>query len=113
MSARTGTDLRVACSIDQQWHPADLEIEPDEREHIGVPQPEDEARLRFNEVRVLIALADVDRPNAVPADCLRDVAEIGCTCNDGKRCPLFGCGRRAGETEGRRESRKDESELEY
>ena len=50
-------DLRIARAVEQQRHPPALEIEPDEREHVGLPQLQHEARLRLDEVRVLVALA--------------------------------------------------------
>jgi hypothetical protein len=55
----TWPDTRVLGAVEEEIHPADLEIQPDEREHVGLSQLQDEAGLRVDEVRVLIALADV------------------------------------------------------
>ena len=44
---------------------------------VGVAELEDEARLRLDEMRVLIAFADVRRGDLVASNGLRDVVEIG------------------------------------
>jgi len=63
--------------LQQQRHPSDLEIEADECPHIGISELQNEARLRFDEVRILIAFADVRRGDFVPADRFRNVVEVG------------------------------------
>src|SRR5687768_10224092 len=55
---RAGADLRVARAVQQERHPADLQVETDIRPDVRRPELEDEARLRLDEVRILVALAD-------------------------------------------------------
>src|SRR5688572_6481460 len=76
MPCAAATDFRVPRTVEQERHPARLEIEPDERPHICVSQLEHEARLRFDEMWILVALSDVADGNPVSADFLRDVGKV-------------------------------------
>jgi hypothetical protein len=73
----TLTDPRIPRAVEQKIHPSDLEVQPDEGEDIRLSQLQDEARLWIDEVRVLIALADVHDRDARAPDRPRDVVQIG------------------------------------
>jgi hypothetical protein len=77
VARRPEFDLRVSRTVQQQRHPADLEIETDKRPDVGIAQLKHEARLRLDEVRVLIAFADMVRGNETAPDCARDVVQVG------------------------------------
>ena len=52
-----GWTLRVAALLDERRQPADLQLAADDDQDVRLLQLEDEARLRLDEVRILVALA--------------------------------------------------------
>src|SRR5262249_26453583 len=69
-------DLRVAALLDERRQPADLELAADYDQHVGPLKLQDEARLRFDEMRILIAPGDGLDANPIAADLARDRREI-------------------------------------
>src|SRR5262249_24172357 len=65
-----GADLNlvVAALLHEGWQPPDLQLSDDDNEQIGFLQLQDKARLRFDEVRILIPLRDRFDRNLVAAD---------------------------------------------
>src|SRR5687768_11209411 len=76
IAAAAALDPVIAGAVEEQRHPSGFQIESDERPHIGATELQHEARLRFNEMRILVALANVCRGDAVPAYGFGDVVEI-------------------------------------
>ena len=82
----------VARAIEQQRHPADLEVETDERPHVGAAELKHEAGLGFDEVWILVSLTDVRRDSDfVAADfyamSARSVVLVTTlSCADADRC---------------------------
>src|SRR5438132_11177949 len=61
-------NLPVAALLNQRRQPANLQLAAHDDEHVGLLQLENEARLRLDEVGILIALCDrIDR-DAIAAD---------------------------------------------
>ncbi len=56
IALRSGLDLRVPALRDERREPADLEIAADDDQQVRLVQDQDEARLRLDEMRVLVAL---------------------------------------------------------
>ena len=69
-------DLRVAAAGQQRRQPADLELAADDDQQVGAAHRENEARLRINEVRILVALRERRDRHLVAADLARERAEI-------------------------------------
>src|SRR2546427_164613 len=68
-----GHGLSAPC----EWRqPSDFELAPDDDQHVGPLQLEDEARLRLDEMRVLIALRQRLDGGAIAANLARDRREI-------------------------------------
>ncbi len=65
-----GTDLhlRVATLLDERRQPADLQFATDGNQDIGLLQLQDEARLGFDEVGILIAACDRFHGDSIAAD---------------------------------------------
>src|SRR5262245_41444527 len=61
-------DFRIPALLDKRRKPANLEVSANQDEDVRLLQPEDEARLRFDEVRILIAFGDRVHHNAIPAN---------------------------------------------
>ena len=76
IAVRARLDLRVAALLDQRRQPADLQLAADDDQQVGLLQLEDEARLGFDEVRILIAARDRLDGDAVAADLARNRREI-------------------------------------
>src|SRR5687767_15781490 len=73
-SARASrTDVRIARAIDEERHPADFQIESNVSKKIGASKSQYEARFGFDEVRVLVALTDVNRFDAAASHGVGDV----------------------------------------
>src|SRR5207237_9400488 len=53
LAGLSGTNAVVAALIEERRKPADLELEPDDFEQIGVAEQQQVARLRLDEVRIL------------------------------------------------------------
>ena len=51
-------NLRIPAAVDERRQPPDFQLAADDDEQIGSIAAEDEARLRLDEVRILIALGD-------------------------------------------------------
>src|SRR5205823_8912699 len=66
-------DSLIPRSLEEQRHPADLEVESDKREDVGIAKLQNEARLRLDEVWILIPFADMDGLDLVAAHRLGDV----------------------------------------
>ena len=56
----------------QRRQPADLQLAADDDQQVGLLQLQDEARLRLDEVRILVALGDRLDRDLVAADLPRD-----------------------------------------
>ena len=69
-------DLRVAALVEQRRQPADLQLAADDDQQVGLRELEDEARLRLDEVRVLVAARDRLDLHLVAADLARQVGEV-------------------------------------
>jgi len=82
----SGTNAVVAALIEERRKPADLELEPDDFEQIGVAKQQQIARLRLDEVRILIALRDRRDVYAIAADFFRERREILNGGDDFERC---------------------------
>ena len=65
-------DLRVPALRDERRQPADLELAADDDQQIGAIQLDDEARLRFDEMRILIATRERFDGDLVAADLADD-----------------------------------------
>ena len=76
IALRADLNLRVPALLDERRQPADLELAADADQHVGLLQLEDEARLRLDEVRVLIALRHRVDGDVIAADLARDRREI-------------------------------------
>ena len=76
IAVRAGLNLRVAALLDERRQPADLELAPDDDQQVGFLELEDEARLRFDEVRILIALRERIDGDPIAAHLLRDRRQI-------------------------------------
>ena len=76
ISLLPGTDVVVAALIEQRRQPADLQLQANDFEQIGVLQKKQKTRFRLDEVRVLIALADGDDLDAIAADFTGDRRRI-------------------------------------
>ena len=61
---------------DERRQPADLEIKPDLDQQVGVLQLQQETRLGFDEVWILIALGDRFNIDAVASDFLRQGGHV-------------------------------------
>ena len=75
-------NLRVAALLDERRQPADLQLAADGDEHVGLLKLEDEARLRLDEMRILIAPGDRFDRDAVAADFAANRREIFGRRND-------------------------------
>ena len=71
-----GLDLGVAALLDERRKPADLQLAADGNQQIGLLQFQDEARLRFDEVRILVAPGDRLHGDPIAADLARNRREI-------------------------------------
>ena len=70
-----GLDLRVARLVHERRQPADLEVEPDVHEEIGVPELHREDGVRVHEVRILDAARQALDADAIAADLARERGE--------------------------------------
>ena len=80
-----GLHLGVAAVGEQRRQPPDLEFPPDDDEHVGTADLEDETGLRIDKVRVLIALRQRDDDDLVAADFPRERREIFRRRDDAQR----------------------------
>ena len=69
-------DPRVAALLHERRQPARFELAPDHDEEIGALQPEDEAGLRLDEVRILVAARDRFDRRPIAGDLARDRRQI-------------------------------------
>src|SRR5205823_985409 len=69
-------NLGVAALLDERRQPPDLELAPDEDQEVRPLKFQDEARLRFDEMRILIAARERLDRDLVAADLTRDRREI-------------------------------------
>jgi len=70
-------NLGIPTARQHQRQPAAVELEPDRDEHVGVLNRLHQARLRRDEVRVLVPAAEALGGHVFSADMLRDRGEIG------------------------------------
>jgi excinuclease ABC C subunit len=63
--------LRIAALRDQRWKPADLQLQTDDDEQIGLPEFQEKTGLGFDEVRVLVTARNRLDRDIVAADFLR------------------------------------------
>src|SRR5262249_22582728 len=63
-----GLDLRVAALLNERRQPTDLQLTSNHDQQVGLLQLENEARLRLDEVRILIAAGDGLDRDAIAAD---------------------------------------------
>ena len=76
IARRAHLNLRVPALLNQRRQPADFELAADADQHVRLLQLEDEAGLRLDEVRILIALGHRVDGDVVAADLARDRREI-------------------------------------
>src|SRR5205814_8235255 len=69
-------NLRVAALLDERRQPADLQLASDDDEEVRLLQLEDEARLRLDEMWILIAFRDRLDGDAIAADLARNRRQI-------------------------------------
>ncbi len=69
-------DLRVAALRDERRQPADLEFPPHDDQQVGGMELQHEARLRFDEVWILVALRQRLGRHLVPADVTGNRGEV-------------------------------------
>src|SRR4026209_439805 len=69
-------DFRVAALVDERRQPADLQFAADDNQKVRLLELEDEARLRFDKMRVLIPFDDRVNGNVVATDLTRDRREV-------------------------------------
>src|SRR6185295_18422588 len=70
-------DLAVPALVEQRRQPADLQVEADHFQQVGVPEQQQETRLGLDKVRVLIPAGDGGDVDAVAGHFLRDRGEVG------------------------------------
>jgi len=93
VSLCAGLDLRIAALLDERRQPADLELAPDRDQHIGLLQLQNEARLRFHEVWILVAARQGLHRDVIAANLTTDRRQIF-GGRDHRELVLGGCGRR-------------------
>ena len=76
VAVRARLNLRVAAAVDERRQPADLQLAADDDEQVRAADLEDEARLRIDEVRVLVPLGEGDDRDLVAADLARQRGQI-------------------------------------
>src|SRR5262249_43232952 len=76
VSRRSDLDFRIAALRLQRRQPTDLELQADGDQQISFLQLQKKARLRFDEVWVLVALGDGVDGNAIAAHLAPDRSEI-------------------------------------
>src|SRR5262245_16417239 len=77
IDGRADMDFRIGGLRDERRKPADLKIEANDHQKIGLPEFQKKAGLGFNEVRVLVATGDGLDSDLVAADLLRQRGEVG------------------------------------
>src|SRR5216684_1021324 len=76
IAVRANLNPPVSALLDERWQPANLELAADDDEDVGFLQLQNEAWLRFDEVRILIPFRDRLHRNVVPADFARDSGQV-------------------------------------
>ena len=76
ITLRARLDLRVAALLDERRQPADLELASDRYQQVRFLKLEDEARLRLDEMRILIASRHRFDRDPIAADLTPDRREI-------------------------------------
>ena len=76
VARRARLNLAVAALLNQRRQPADFELPADGDQQIGALELEDEARLRLDEVRILIALGDRFDGDPIAADLAPDRRQV-------------------------------------
>src|SRR5947209_19392431 len=67
----TNANSRVSAPRDERWQPANLQLQANGDQQIGLAQLEQEAWFRLNEVRILIAFGERFHADVVAAHFLR------------------------------------------
>ena len=68
VTAAADLHLRIATLLDERRQPADLQLAADGHQDVRLLQLQDEARLGFDEVRILISAGDRLDRDAIAAD---------------------------------------------
>src|SRR5262249_2195185 len=76
ITARADLDFSIAALLNERWEPTDLEVAANQDKHVGLLELQYEARLCFDEVRVLIASCDRVHGDAIAPNFARDRREI-------------------------------------
>src|SRR5262249_32059128 len=76
ISVRVRLDARIPGLVDERRQPPDLQFSSDDDEQIGGMQFQDEARLRFHEMGILVALRERFDRNLVTPDLSRQRLEV-------------------------------------
>ena len=77
ISVSSGLNSPVARLRDQRWQPADLQIQTNTNEQVGIPQFQQKAGLRLDEMWILIPLSDGFHTDSVTAHLLGQRGQIG------------------------------------
>ena len=73
---RADLNLRIPALLNERGQPAHLEISTNDDEQVGPLEPEDETRLRLDEVRILVTTRDCLHLDAIAAHLSRDRCEV-------------------------------------
>ena len=74
--------LCIATLLDEWRQPADLQLATDSHQDVGLLQLQDEARLGFDEMRILISAGDGFHRDAIAAHFTRNRRQILCGRDD-------------------------------